>query len=151
MLLKVTAGFFFVALWGVLLLESIGVGRRRSTWRLFPQPRSIWPWFMAALVPVVLWYAYSQYYNVIHANPFTDTGLSPWWRMSATEIAHALHQAGTIVVFEIFSASVWWMFLGFFIAACLFCKVAPVAGGGVPCLFAHRSGPLPGGLDGGLE
>lgn len=112
LLVKVTAGFFFIALWGVLLLESLGVGRRRQAWRLFPEPGRIQPWFLAALVPVVLWYAYSQHYNDVHANPFTQTGLSPLWGLSTTELTHALHEACTIVLFELFSAPAWWMFLG---------------------------------------
>ncbi|MEO8734855.1 MAG: glycosyltransferase family 39 protein, partial [Flavobacteriales bacterium] len=115
MLLKVTAGFFFIALWGVLVLETLGIGRKRSPWRLFPRPRAVWPWFLATLIPVVLWYAYSQHYNDVHESPFTQTGLSPFWKMSDVKIAHAFHEAWTIVLYEIFDAPVWFMFIGLFV------------------------------------
>lgn len=113
MLLKITAGFLFVAAWGVLAAETLLW--RRAGRRFFPQRGFTWACFIGAVVPVVAWYAWSAQYNQVHGNPFTNTGMSHYWLMSAEEAATALRFARTILVFEIFSLPVWLVFLGAFV------------------------------------
>lgn len=107
-LLKASSGFLFIALVGVLALESLPPVRRRSHGRLlFADPLHAWAGVLLTLVLVVPWYVYARHYNEVHGGYYTFNEPWPIWHMSAEGVRWAVTMGLRMVVFQVFDTSLW--------------------------------------------
>lgn len=114
MLLKVTAGISFVALVGWWFIESFF---SKNNNKLFKDGLKQLVPFIAALIPVVIWYRYAENYNSMHGGKYTFNGIWPIWEMTRESLKHTYENVSKIWIKEYFNGPfqlltlIVWIFL----------------------------------------
>lgn len=107
MLLKVTAGMSFLALFGVYALACWFPGPLAAVRDRLPPWRFGWGVIAAAFAAIAAWYIHAEMLNRTHHGRYTFNGLWPIWEMTPDQIDGALTYAKTILLFQVFDTSVW--------------------------------------------
>ena len=79
MLLKITSAISFIALGGWAIFELIFM---RDDQQIFKFKLKHFLPFLLAVVPVIAWYVYADYYNSINKGHFSHHGIWPIWNMT---------------------------------------------------------------------
>ena len=114
MLLKISSGISFFALFGWLAIEFC---RKKDDRTLFRRPALQSLPFLAALLPVLAWYLYAGWYNDIHKAHYTFNDIWPVWSASDFQVAQVVRSFLETWMHEFFHVSVWlataamWVFL----------------------------------------
>jgi len=106
MLLKVSAGITFVALFGWLFIEIITKKEKRI---LFKEPLKQLIPFLTVVLVVFAWYWYVKYYNDVHQGKYTFNRVWPIWELSKEQII-ALINGSKIVAWPSFF-NPWMLYL----------------------------------------
>lgn len=107
MLLKVTAGISYLAICGVLVVETLFPSVRRSGHTWFADRRHAWLAVAAGFAALMAWYVYADHYNALHGGKYTFNNIWPIWHMAPDAVKWAWEVASDIVVFQVFDSTVW--------------------------------------------
>ncbi len=107
MLLKVTAGMSFVAIAGILVLETLFSRGKTKEADLFHDRRFAWTWLTIGFAAVYAWYAYAAWYNGVHGAKYTFNDLWPIWIMTPEAAEWAWRTGCDIIVFQVLDTSAW--------------------------------------------
>ena len=78
---KITALMSLVCIFGIFVIELLGIAKFRNKDRLFPRPfRQLLP-FIVIFAVIGAWTAYAKYYNGLHGASYFSTGILPLWDM----------------------------------------------------------------------
>lgn len=87
---KITALMSLVALFGIFIIEVLGIAKFKNKERLYPKP-------LLQVIPFVLifaiigaWVAYAKHYNALHTTMYFSTGIFPLWDMDKAGIEQVL-------------------------------------------------------------
>jgi hypothetical protein len=87
-LLKVSSLVSFIALFGVFILESLGVWRSEIS-KIFPSGLKAWLVFSVVFSLIIIWYLYAYDYNRRHTGSIFLVGILPAWNMDKNQLANA--------------------------------------------------------------
>jgi len=111
-LLKITCGTSFIALGGWLAYELIFLNEDKRIFNF--KFRHILP-FLIALIPVVAWYWYADYYNDIHNGHFSVLGIWPIWDAKKEQLNRIIDSLDQIYFKEFFLPYTQYLTLGIWI------------------------------------
>ncbi|MCB9168726.1 MAG: glycosyltransferase family 39 protein [Flavobacteriales bacterium] len=106
-LLKVSAGISLVALIAVLAIGSAAPRRFRPYRHMWPGARLVWSSIALAVLAILSWYIYAEWYNDLHNGRYTFNNIWPLWEMTPAEVERAWTWARQVLVFQVFDTSVW--------------------------------------------
>ncbi len=92
-LLKISTGISFVALFGWNIIELL---RKKEKRTLFYKPLQQMIPFIVVIVVVAVWYLYAGYYNRLHQGWYTFNSVWPIWKISDNKIGDIIHRANLI-------------------------------------------------------
>lgn len=93
MLLKVSAGISFIALFGWLFIEIL---RKKENRILFKEPLKQLIPFLVVVVVVFAWYWYVSYYNDLHEGKYTFNRVWPIWEIPNEKIFAILKRSSVV-------------------------------------------------------
>ncbi len=99
MLLKITAALSFIALGGWIIIEVFLMKKDQCVfcfrWKHFVP-------FLLAIIPVISWYLYVDYYNRIHQGHISFHGIWPIWNMTQEQFSRIIDVLDKIYFKEMF-------------------------------------------------
>lgn len=124
MVLKITSAISFIALGGWVFYELIFLTENKRIFNF--RFKHILP-FLAAVVPVVLWYWYAAHYNHLHKGHISYHGIWPVWNMTNEQLNRILDTLDKIYFKEFFLPYTQYLTFAIWIYLLIrFKKLAPV-------------------------
>lgn len=102
-LLKISAGMSLVALIGIYSLEFIAVIFKFKKNSILNKPWQEFILFFLAVIIIIAWYVYAEYYNSLHGGKYTFNGFWPIWEMDKENIKRVLGFSKDFMIHQVFS------------------------------------------------
>ncbi len=112
MLLKVSSGISFVALFGWAFIELL---RKKEKRILFKKPLLQLLPFLAVIISVLAWYLYAGHYNRLHQGYYTFNNVWPIWQISDKKIADIIHRANLLTRPAFMHISMYYVLAGMWV------------------------------------
>ena len=119
MLLKITSALSFISLGGWVLFELIFQKKEQRIFKF--QFKEMLP-FLVAVILVLFWYVYVDYYNKIHGGHFSYHGIWPVWDMTKEQFLRIIDALDKIYFKELFMPYTQWITIGVWLLLLVFIK-----------------------------